>query len=91
MPNLILSVNDGSKGFNVPLKIKKAFKRGLIKAALNTGAWIVTGGGNMGIAKLVGEAVADETHKESLTVIGIANWGCLALRDRMIEKAGVWE
>ena len=34
---------------------KKAFKTGFIRAAATTGAWIITGGTNEGIMKLVGE------------------------------------
>ena len=34
--------------------------------------------------RLVGEAVADEFHKCKLTVLGIATWGKIALRDKMI-------
>lgn len=63
---------------------EKAFKRGLIKAASSTGAWIITGGTNTGVMRLVGEAVADEFHTCNLTVLGIATWGKIALREQMI-------
>jgi hypothetical protein len=32
----------------------------------------------------VGEAVADEVHTSSLTVLGIATWGKIAFRDKMV-------
>lgn len=69
--------------------MKKAFKRGLIKAAASTGAWIITGGTNTGVMRLVGEAVADEYHAQStnLVVLGIATWGKVALRNLMSVKS----
>mgnify|MGYP002790666187 CR=1 FL=1 len=45
-PQLILSVTGGAQKFNIPNRMKKAFKRGLVKAAVSTGAWIVTGNKN---------------------------------------------
>lgn len=85
-PKLIISVTGGAQKFTIPPRMKKAFKRGLIKAAASTGAWIITGGTNAGVMRLVGEAVADEFHKKSaeITVLGIATWGKVALRDKMI-------
>jgi transient receptor potential cation channel subfamily M member 2 len=85
-PQLILSVTGGAQKFTIPHRMKKAFKRGLIKAAASTGAWIITGGTNTGVMRLVGEAVADEFHKynQKLTVLGIATWGKIALREQMI-------
>ena len=38
-PSLILSVTGGAKKFTIPLRMKQAFKSGLIKAAATTGAW----------------------------------------------------
>jgi hypothetical protein len=89
-PKLIISVTGGAQKFTIPQRMKKAFKRGLIKAAASTGAWIITGGTNAGVMRLVGEAVADEFHAQSnnLVVLGIATWGKIALRDKMqVKKA----
>jgi len=87
-PQLILSVTGGAQKFTIPHRMKKAFKRGLIKAAASTGAWIITGGTNTGVMKLVGDAVASElpNHDNSLTVLGIATWGKIALREMMKVK-----
>jgi hypothetical protein len=71
--------------------MKTAFKRGLIKAATSTNAWIITGGTNTGVMRLVGEAVSEEFNK--LIVIGIATWGKIALRKKLIvsdEPLGVF-
>ena len=51
-PQLILSVTGGAQKFTIPHRMKKAFKRGLIKAAASTGAWIITGGTNTGVMRL---------------------------------------
>ena len=83
-PQLILSVTGGAQKFTIPHRMKKAFKRGLIKAASSTGAWIITGGTNTGVMRLVGEAVADEFHTCNLTVLGIATWGKVGFRNQMI-------
>jgi transient receptor potential cation channel subfamily M protein 2 len=83
-PQLILSVTGGAQKFTIPHRMKKAFKRGLIKAASSTGAWIITGGTNTGVMRLVGEAVADEFHTCDLTVLGIATWGKVSFREQMI-------
>ncbi len=52
----------------------------MVKAAASTGGWIISGGTNAGVMRLVGEAVAEEAYKyningNSLPVIGIATWG----------------
>ena len=87
-PQLIISVTGGAKKFTMSHPMKKAFKRGLIKAAASTGAWIITGGTNSGVMKLVGEAVADELDKYNLNlpVIGIATWGKVFMREKFINR-----
>ncbi len=47
-PKLLLTVQGGSENFTLPLKVKQAFSKGLITAALSTGAWILTDGLNTG-------------------------------------------
>lgn len=84
MPQLIISVTGGAQKFSIPLKMRTAFKHGLIKAATSTNAWIITGGTNTGVMKLVGEAVSESISK--LTVIGIASWGKIALRDKLVQE-----
>ena len=51
-PQLILSITGGAQNFTIPHRMKYAFKRGLIKAAASTGAWIITGGTNTGVMRL---------------------------------------
>lgn len=85
-PKLIISVTGGAQKFTLPAATRKAFKRGLAKAAASTGSWIITGGTEYGVMRLVGEAVAEEPSKygRDIVVLGIATWGKIALRDRMV-------
>ena len=83
-PQIILSITGGAQNFSIPHQMKKAFKQGLAKAAGSTGAWIITGGTNAGVMKLVGEAVADHKSKVNITTIGIATWGKVYLRKQLV-------
>ena len=85
-PKLIISVTGGAKKFSLPQSTKSAFKKGLVKATVSTGAWIITGGTHTGVMRLVGEAFAEEGYKyklkeNKLPIIGIATWGIVELRD----------
>jgi transient receptor potential cation channel subfamily M protein 2 len=92
-PKLILSVTGGAKNFTIPHRMKKAFKEGLIKAAATTDAWIITGGTNTGVMRLVGEAVEEEYPKypadTELTVLGIATWEVIAMREKLMREDSV--
>lgn len=43
IPNLVMSVTGGAKSFVLKPRLKEVFRRGLIKAAKSTSAWIITG------------------------------------------------
>jgi len=43
VPNLVISVTGGAKSFVLKPRLKEVFRRGLVKAAKTTGAWIITG------------------------------------------------
>jgi transient receptor potential cation channel subfamily M protein 2 len=86
MPQLVISVaGDSAQNFTIPQRMRTAFKRGLIKAATSTNSWIITGGTNAGVMRLVGEAVSEEFN--SLVVIGIAAWGTIASRNKLVVCA----
>ena len=53
LPKLLISVHGGIANFDLQPKLKRVFKKGLLKAAKTTGAWIVTGGTNTGKKKFV--------------------------------------
>ena len=62
--------------------MKKAFKKGLVKAAQTTDSIIVTNGSHSGVTKLVGEAVAENLHHK-LNLIGVVTWGTVAYREKL--------
>lgn len=48
LPKLLISVQGGRTNFELQHKLKKVLRKGLLKAAKTTGAWIFTGGTNTG-------------------------------------------
>ncbi|KAM6943974.1 transient receptor potential cation channel subfamily M member 6 [Lycodopsis pacificus] len=78
-PKLLLTVQGGSENFHLPLKVKQAFSKGLITAALSTGAWIFTDGINTGVSKYVGEAVKTfgGHNLRKRNTVGITPWGVI--------------
>ncbi|XP_038558702.1 transient receptor potential cation channel subfamily M member 6 isoform X1 [Micropterus salmoides] len=78
-PKLLLIVQGGSENFTLPPKVKQAFSKGLITAAVSTGAWILTDGINTGVSKYVGEAVktfgGHDLRKRN--TVGITPWGVI--------------
>uniref|UniRef100_A0A6J0T728 Transient receptor potential cation channel subfamily M member 2 isoform X2 n=2 Tax=Pogona vitticeps TaxID=103695 RepID=A0A6J0T728_9SAUR len=92
IPNLLISVTGGAKNFNMKLRLKNIFRRGLVKVAQTTGAWIITGGSHAGVMKQVGEAVRDFTmsssYKGEIITIGIATWGTVHNRSSLICPTG---
>ena len=79
-PKLILSVTGGAQDFQIPSRMNRAFKEGLVKAAASTDAWIITGGTDHGVMKLVGEAVKEEAplyyssrNEQSINLLGVCS------------------
>ncbi|XP_004696953.1 transient receptor potential cation channel subfamily M member 2 [Echinops telfairi] len=92
-PNLLISVTGGAKDFKMKLRLKNIFRRGLVKVAQTTGAWIITGGSHAGVMKQVGEAVRDfslsSSYKESdVITIGVATWGTIHNRESLVNPSG---
>lgn len=54
LPTLLISVHGGLQNFELPPKLKQVFGKGLIKAAVTTGAWIFTGGVDTGAVRMMG-------------------------------------
>ncbi|XP_032248461.1 transient receptor potential cation channel subfamily M member 2 isoform X2 [Phoca vitulina] len=93
IPNLLISVTGGAKDFNMKPRLKSVFRRGLVKVAQTTGAWIITGGSHTGVMKQVGEAVRDFTlsssyNEEEVVTVGIATWGTVHNREGLIHPSG---
>ncbi|KAK7091956.1 hypothetical protein V1264_009572 [Littorina saxatilis] len=93
LPKLLISVTGEAKTLTPHPRVKAILKQGLVNAAANTGAWIITGGRATGMMKMVGEAVseyADATGNQTgqeLVVLGIVSLGCVANRHLFKEKA----
>uniref|UniRef100_A0A8C3XQV9 TRPM SLOG domain-containing protein n=1 Tax=Chelydra serpentina TaxID=8475 RepID=A0A8C3XQV9_CHESE len=65
-------------------------RKGLVKAAQSTGAWIMTGGLQAGIGRHVGEAVRDHATASTspcarVVAMGIAPWGVVANREALVN------
>ncbi len=82
-PQLILGVTGGTRTFVMPNRMKKAFKRGLVKAAESTDSWVITNGFSSGVTKLVGEAVAENSHSSKLIALGIISLGVVAFHEKL--------
>ncbi|XP_038623515.1 transient receptor potential cation channel subfamily M member 7 isoform X2 [Tachyglossus aculeatus] len=88
LPKLVISVHGGMQKFELHPRIKQLLGKGLIKAAVTTGAWIVTGGVNTGVAKHVGDALKEHTSRSSrkICTIGIAPWGVIENRNDLLGR-----
>ena len=61
--------------------MKKAFQRGLIESTKNIDSWILTNGANVGVSKIVGEAISEKINNKKTKLIGVLNWNTVAFRD----------
>nr|QHX41567.1 transient receptor potential cation channel subfamily M member 3-like [Octopus vulgaris] len=86
LPKLLITVHGGILNFDLQPKLKRVFRKGLLKAAKTTGAWIVTGGTNTGVTRHVGDAISDLTTKakNKVVAIGIASWGIVENKELLI-------
>ncbi|XP_021537037.1 transient receptor potential cation channel subfamily M member 4 isoform X1 [Neomonachus schauinslandi] len=91
-PNLVVSVLGGSGGPILQTWLQDLLRRGLVRAAQNTGAWIVTGGLHRGIGRHVGVAVRDHqtasTGGTKVVAMGMAPWGVVRNRDTLTNPKG---
>ena len=87
-PKLVISVTGGALNFTMKPKLKDVFRKGLVKAALSTDAWISTGGTNAGVMRHVGEAIQNYSlnPNKKIVVLGIANWCTITDNHLLIKK-----
>ena len=87
-PHLVISVTGGAVNFSMKPRLKDVFRKGLVKAALSTNAWISTGGTNIGVMKHVGEAIQNYSlnPNEKIVVLGIANWCTIQNNNLLLKK-----
>uniref|UniRef100_A0A914LE80 TRPM SLOG domain-containing protein n=1 Tax=Meloidogyne incognita TaxID=6306 RepID=A0A914LE80_MELIC len=87
-PRLVISVHGGTSDFNVPEKLGRVFREGLLKAAETTGAWVLTSGLDSGVvkhvAKALDEAGISARMRSRIVTVGIAPWGMLQRREQLI-------
>ncbi|CAI4230091.1 unnamed protein product [Auanema sp. JU1783] len=89
-PNLVITVHGGMTNFEVQEKLGRSFREGILKAAQTTGAWVLTGGLDSGVVRHVAQAL-DEAGisarmRSKIVTIGIAPWGVIKRRERLIAK-----
>uniref|UniRef100_G3VAA5 Transient receptor potential cation channel subfamily M member 4 n=1 Tax=Sarcophilus harrisii TaxID=9305 RepID=G3VAA5_SARHA len=93
-PNLVVSVLGGSPGSKLQPWLRDLLRQGLVRAALSTGAWIMTGGLHMGISRHVGVAVQDHNMAGSgstkVVAMGVAPWGVVRHWETLINPKGVF-
>ncbi|XP_051968438.1 transient receptor potential cation channel subfamily M member 4-like isoform X1 [Xyrauchen texanus] len=92
-PNLVVSVVGGEGKKKIKGWVRDLLRKGLVKAAQSTGAWIITGGLKEGIGRCVGEAVRDHVSTYSVSLnkvvlIGIAPWGLVQNRQQLVKPEG---
>ncbi|XP_044523039.1 transient receptor potential cation channel subfamily M member 4 [Gracilinanus agilis] len=93
-PNLVVSVLGGSAGSVLQPWLRDLLRRGLVRAAHSTGAWIVTSGLHTGIGRHVGEAVRDHnmagTGSTKVVAMGVAPWGVVRSREALVSPKGLF-
>jgi hypothetical protein len=90
-PDLLISVAGDLNQSNK--KLEAAFRRGLVRTATETNAWVIDGAADSGVSAMVGKAVK-ESYAASVPVIGICAWGmvahqeCLHISERCLTSDG---
>ncbi|XP_041054309.1 transient receptor potential cation channel subfamily M member 5 [Carcharodon carcharias] len=87
-PNLVVSIVGGEENVLMKSWLRDTIRKGLVKAAQSTGAWIITSGLRAGITKHIGEAVrdhalADTSTKIKVFAIGISPLGIISNREAL--------
>ena len=85
-PEFILSVTGGAKDFDLPPEIPhESIKRSLQRVAQDTGCWIISGGSDLGVMKLlVGDVNKEMNYK--IPCIGIMTWGVTCMHYAVVKE-----
>ena len=87
---MLITTTGGKANFELQPRIKRSLRRGLLKAAKTTGAWIFTGGTNTGVNRHVGDALMSEKSPRikggRVVSIGITPWGIVDRRSELLGK-----
>uniref|UniRef100_A0A3P9L8T5 TRPM SLOG domain-containing protein n=1 Tax=Oryzias latipes TaxID=8090 RepID=A0A3P9L8T5_ORYLA len=90
-PNLVVSVVGGEGHQTIKPWVRDILRNGLVKAAVTTGSWILTGGLREGVSRCVGEAVRDfgagalNSSKNKVIAVGVAPWGMVNNRQQLVN------
>ena len=94
-PRLVLGVIGGARNFKLEGRKRETFKSGLIAAVKATNGWLMSGGTNTGVMKLVGEAVEEgqflvsdgPSVKRGIKAIGLCNWGMVENNANLVNPS----
>jgi len=86
---VVISLTGGAQELKLKPHVLDVFNRGLVRAAQQTNAWIITGGTDTGVMKLVGEAVRD--YQADVPCIGVSTWGVVNGREQLSGNRGTEE
>ncbi|CAI4229446.1 unnamed protein product [Auanema sp. JU1783] len=88
-PKLVITIHGGLTNFDLQPKLARLFRKGILKAAKSTDAWIITSGLNNGVIRHVAAALQDlgsSRSRSRVLAIGIAPWGMLKKKQRFEGK-----
>lgn len=74
LPKILISVHGGVQNFELHPRIKQLVGKGLIKAAVTTGAWILTGGVNTGMQNVSLLNVSCEEFFSAFNLLPVELW-----------------
>uniref|UniRef100_A0A3Q3GWC1 Transient receptor potential cation channel, subfamily M, member 5 n=1 Tax=Labrus bergylta TaxID=56723 RepID=A0A3Q3GWC1_9LABR len=89
-PHLVVALVGGDELAQMKPWLRDTLRKGLVKAAQSTGAWILTNGFRFGITKHLGQAVRDHSlastsSKVRVVAIGIAPWNMIHNREALLS------
>ncbi|XP_060033336.1 transient receptor potential cation channel subfamily M member 5 [Erinaceus europaeus] len=84
-PSLVVSLVGEEQACPVRARLRDTLRRGLVKAAQSTGAWILTSALRVGLARHVGQAVRDHSLASTSSRARVVTVG-LASLDRVLHR-----
>ncbi|XP_075828978.1 transient receptor potential cation channel subfamily M member 5 [Microtus pennsylvanicus] len=84
-PNLVVSLVGEERPFAMKSWLRDILRKGLVKAAQSTGAWILTSALRVGLARHVGQAVRDHSLASTSTKVRVVAIGMASL-DRILHS-----
>ena len=86
-PDLVLTITGGAQDFRLAKGMQDEIMKELVDVAKNMNAWVVTGGTDCGIMKLVGDAFEGGPGSSSpVPLFGIAPWGVVKGRQGLLTE-----